>query len=150
MNKINGKRIIIFIILVFVVLNASWFLITTIKYNKFVKVLPKVKYGSYGTKKEDGYNYSVKKPGYLHYTGNLAVSNSEKGELLIIWPLISGGYNYGIRLQKDGIAYEIYVDENMKPIDKADTHSAQNIEEHKAGVEALLSRANKMWQFKWF
>lgn len=148
MNKINRKRILIVIISVFAVLNISWFLITTIKYNKFVKDLPKVKGNSYGIKKEDGYNYSVKKPGYLHYTGNLAVSNSKKGELLIIWPLISGGYNYGIRIQEDGEAYEIYVDKNMKPIDTDDTYAVQNIKKHKAGVEELLSKANKMWQLK--
>ncbi|MBU3192281.1 hypothetical protein [Clostridium bowmanii] len=148
MSKIQKKRIFICIILVFVGLNACWFFITTIKYKEFVKVLPKVRNGSYGMKKEDGYNYNVKKPGYLHYTGNLAVSNDTKGELLIIWPLISGGYNYGIRLQEDGKAYEIYVDENMNPIDKSDTYSVQNIKDHKAGVESLLSKANKMWKLK--
>ncbi|MFD3158846.1 hypothetical protein ACFIJ5_18720 (plasmid) [Haloimpatiens sp. FM7330] len=148
MNKINGKKIIIFIILVFAVLNASWFLITTIRYNKFVKDLPKVKYGSYGTKKEDGYNYSVKKPDYLHYTGNLAVNNSEKGELLIIWPLISGGYKYGVILQEKQESWNIYIDENMKPIDKDDPYAAQKIEEHKAGVKALISKANEMWNLK--
>ncbi len=36
----------------------------------------------------------------------------------------------------------------MKPIDKDDTYAVQSIERHKAGVEALLSRANKMWQLK--
>lgn len=148
MNKINGKRIIIFIISAFAVMNISWFLITTIKYDKFIKDLPKVEGSSYGMKKEDGYNYSVKKPGYLHYTGNLAVSNSKKGELLIIWPLISGGYEYGVRIEEDGEAYEIYVDENMKPIDKNDTYAVQNIEQHRAGVEKLFSKANKMWQLK--
>lgn len=148
MIKINGKKILIFIILVFVVLNISWFSITSIKYNKFVKDLPKFGPGhSYGTLK-DGYNYHVKKPNYLHYTGNLAVSNSETGELLIIWPLISGGYKYGIRVEQDGVGYEIYVDENMKPIDKDDTYSVQAIEENKASIEALLSKANEMWDLK--
>lgn len=148
MIKINGKKILIFIILVFVVLNISWFSITSIKYNKFIKDLPKFGPGlAYGTLK-DGYNYSVIKPNYLHYTGNLAVSNSETGELLIIWPLIFGGYEYGIRVEQDGVGYEIYVDENMNPIDKDDTYAVQAIEKNKAGIEALLSNANEMWPLK--
>lgn len=148
MKKLNGKRIFIFIISVFLILNVAWLLITTTKYNKFVKDIPKLKGHSYAIKKEDGYNYHVKKPDYLHYTGNLSISNSKKGELLIIWPLISGGYKYGIRIQDNEKAYEIYVDENMEPIDKSDTYAVQNIEKHKAGIEELFSKANKMWQLK--
>ncbi len=148
MIKINKKNILILIIVAFVVLNISWFSITSIKYNKFVKDLPR--FGpvhSYGTLK-DGYNYHVKKPDYLQYTGNLAVSNSETGELLIIWPLIFGGYEYGIRVEQDGKRYEFYVDENMKPIDKEDTYAVQAIEKNKSSIEALLSKANEMWQLK--
>ena len=95
MIKINGKRIFLFIILGFIILNLSWLLITTVKYNKFVKAVPKNEHNVYSMNKEDGYSYHVKKPNYLHYTGNLTVSNHEKGELLIIWPLMSGGYKYG-------------------------------------------------------
>lgn len=148
MKKLNGKRIFIFIISVFLILNVVWLLITTTKYNKFVKDIPKLKGHSYAIKKEDGYNYHVKKPDYLHYTGNLSISNSKKGELLIIWPLISGGYKYGVRIQDNENAYEIYVNENMEPIDKSDTYAIQNIEKHKAGIEELFSKANKMWQLK--
>lgn len=150
MNKITGKRIFIFIVLVFAALNISWFLITTIKYNKFVKAVPKDRDGVYSLLK-DGYNYHVKKPDYLHYTGNLAISTrsaSNKGELLIIWPLISGGYEYGFSIQENGEAYELYVDKNMKPIDTTDTYVIQKFEEHKVGLEVLFSRANKMWQLK--
>lgn len=148
MIKINGKKIFIFIIVAFVALNISWFSIIAIKYNKFVKDLPKLGGHSYAIKKEDGYNYSVKKPDYLHYTGNLGVSNSKKGEFLIIWPLVFGGYEYGIRIQQGETAYEIYVDENMNPIDKDDTYAVQIIEEHKAGIEVLLYNANEMWPLK--
>ncbi|MCY6354457.1 hypothetical protein [Clostridium sp. ZS2-4] len=53
MNKINKKRILIFIILVFTVLNISWFLITSIRYNKFVKVIPKNRAGVHAIRKEE-------------------------------------------------------------------------------------------------
>ncbi|WP_461205842.1 hypothetical protein [Clostridium sp. DL1XJH146] len=148
MSKINGKRILLFIILVFVVLNLSWFLITTLKYNKYIKAVPKNEFGLYGIKKEDGYTYSVKKPDYLHYTGNLAVSNMEKGELLIVWPLIFGGYKYGFSIQYAEGAYEIYVDENMKPINEDDMDAIQEIEKHKDELEELFSKENEMWQLK--
>ncbi|GAA0182032.1 hypothetical protein SH2C18_44780 [Clostridium sediminicola] len=148
MIKINGKRIFQFIILGVVILNLSWFLITTVKYHKFIKAVPKDKYGVYGIKKEDGFTYSVKKPDYLQYTGNLAVSNMEKGELLIIWPLIFGGYEYGFRVQEEGGAYEIYVDENMNSIDKEDKIAIKKLQEHKAELEELFFKANEMWKLE--
>lgn len=148
MIRIKGKKIFEFFILGFVILNLSWLLITTIKYNKYVKVVPKNEDGLYVLSKDDGYRYYVKKPNYLHYTGNLTVRNREKRELLVIWPLISGGYKYGFRLQEDGKAFEIYVDENMNPIYKDDIYSAQIFEEHKAKLETLFSKADELWNLK--
>lgn len=148
MRRINVKKIFGVIILGFVVLNLSWFSITTIKYKKYIKDIPKIKNSSYGIKKEDGYNYHVKKPDYLQYTGNLAVDNYEKGKLLIIWPLIFGGYEYGFRIQEEGGAYEIYVDENMNPIDKEDKIAIEKFQEHKTELEELFSKANEMWKLE--
>ncbi|KXG10854.1 hypothetical protein AT864_00722 [Anoxybacillus sp. P3H1B] len=148
MTKLTGKKILLLITLIFVIWNLSWFLITTIKYNNFVKDIPKNEWGLHFIKKEDGYIYSVKKPNYLRFTGNLVVANNEKGETLIIWPLIFGGYEYGFRLQKDGAAYEIYVDENMEPINKDDTVAAQKVEEYKVELEELFSKANEMWELE--
>lgn len=62
--------------------------------------------------------------------------------------MIFGGYKSNISIQRDGIVYSFYVDENMNPIDKDDTNSASNIEKHKADIEALLSKANEMWPLK--
>lgn len=148
MIKIKRKKIFLLIILSFVILNLSWFLITTIKYNKFIKAVPKNKHDIYFLQDDDGYCYSVKKPNYLHYTGNLAVTNYEKGEHLIIWPLMSGGYKYGIRLEEDGRMFEAYVDENMNPIHKDDENSVQVIKEHKDQLDNLFSKANQIWNLK--
>lgn len=134
--------------LVFIFLNISWFLITNVKYNKFVKAIPKDKGGIHAVVK-DGYTYNVKKPSYLHYTGNLGVANNKTRELLIIWPSVFGGYEHGFVLHEDGAVYEIYVDENMEPIDKNDLYTIQKIKEHKNGMKELLSRANEMWQLKY-
>lgn len=146
MIKGNMKNILILIISIFAVWNLSWYLITTIKYHKFVEVIPKYK-GVY-IKKEDDYLYNVKKPAYLHFTGNLGVAKSESMDGLIIWPLLFGGYKYGIRLQTDDGVYEIYVDEKINLINKDDAVAAQQIEKYKSEVEELFSNANKMWHLK--
>lgn len=148
MAKLNVRNILIAIIILFAVWNLGWFLIITTKYHEFIEDIPKNEWGRHFITKEDGYIYSVKKPDYLSFTGNLGVANNKKGDALIIWPLMSGGYEYGFRLQKDGVAYEIYVDENMEPINKEDTVAVQKVIEFKAELEELLSKANDMWQLE--
>ncbi|MDI3311847.1 MAG: hypothetical protein QJR05_10545 [Thermoanaerobacterium sp.] len=147
MKKINIKKILIIIVSIFAVWNLSWFLITTIKYHKFIEAIPKNKYGVH-VKIEDGYQFNVKKPGYLSFTGNLGVTKPESMDGLIIWPLLFGGYEYGVRLQKDGEVYEIYVDENMNPINKDDAVAIQQVEQNKAEIERMISKANEIWQLE--
>lgn len=151
MKKVNVTNVLILMASIFLILNLSWFLITTIKYHEFIEPIPKNKYGLHFIKK-DGSMYSVKKPDYLHYTGNLAVDNTQKQTSLIIWPLINGGYKYGFRVQESEsqTAYEIYVDENLKPTDKDkdDPTSIQKVTEHKAELEDLFIKANKMWNLE--
>lgn len=110
--------------------------------------MPKNKWGGVHYIVKDGYLYGVKKPDYFQFTGNLTVVNRETDETLIIWPLMSGGYEYGYRLQEDGEAFEIYVDEDMKPIDKGDTVSVQKVEEHKDELKKIFSKADKMFSLK--
>ncbi|KGP81371.1 MULTISPECIES: hypothetical protein [Paenibacillus] len=146
--KLNRKNILIIIVSIFALWNLSWFLITSIKYHKFVEVVPKNEFGVHLLKKDDGYIYSIKKPGYLSFTGNLAISNDDDQESLIIWPLITGGYEYGFSIQKDRETYEFYVDDddNMKPIDENDPAAIEKMEEYKLELEELLSKAKEMWQ----
>ncbi|GLB61477.1 hypothetical protein [Cytobacillus sp. NCCP-133] len=146
-KNISLKNIIIFVVSIFVIWNISWFLITTIKYHKFVEVIPKNEFGVH-VKEKDDYLYNVKKPGYLHFTGNLGVAKTNSMDGLIIWPLLFGGYEYGIRLQNDGEVFEIYVDENMKPIDKEDKVAVQQVEENKDEIEKLISKANEIWNLE--
>lgn len=142
--------LIMIIILLFAVWNLSWYLIITSKYHRFVKDIPKNVAGMHLLKKDDDTLYYVKKPGYLRITGNLSVSNvSETQEaVLIIWPLITGGYKYGLRIQKDGFAHEIYVNENQEPVNIEDTVNVEKVKEYKAELEELFSKANEMWQLE--
>ncbi|WP_243291890.1 hypothetical protein [Bacillus sp. FJAT-47783] len=146
-KKISIKKILLIVISIFLIWNIAWFLITAIKYNKFTEAIPKNEYGVY-IKEEDGYLYNVKKPGYLSFTGNLGVSKKESMNGLIIWPLLFGGFEYGIRLQNDGEVYEIYVDENMNPINVDDSVAIQQLEEHKVEIEKMISKANEIWDLQ--
>lgn len=146
--KVNGKKILIYIALAFVLLNLCWFLITNIKYNKFVKAVPKDEYGLYLLLKEDGYSYYVKKPGYLHYTGNLIVKDTNKKISLFIWPLISGGYEYGFRFEENGWFTDINIDKNLEAEAQGKTFDVQKVKEYKTDLEELYSKANEMWQLE--
>ncbi|WP_066506473.1 hypothetical protein [Abyssisolibacter fermentans] len=141
--KIKEKKIIITLISLFLIWNLIWVSVVNLRYNEFLKDIPKNKWGRY-FKEKDGYIYSVKKPDYLRLTGNLAVNNNKKGEALIIWPLMFGGYKYGFRLQKDGLAHEIYVDEHMEPINK---ENKVLIEKYNVELKQLFDKAKQMWEF---
>lgn len=147
--RILKKNKILFTALVLLLLfgawNLTWYIQTKNRYQPFLASVPENQSGTHSIRKEDGYVYNVKSPGYLTYTGNLGVSNSEKGESLIIWPLISGGYKYGFRLQRDGQAYEIYVDENMQSIYKGNEEHNQLIQKYKPELDNLYARAHEMW-----
>ena len=63
---------------------------------------------------EDGYDYAVKYPEYLSFTGNLSVGlpadeYNPFTDFLIVWPKIFGGYEYGVSVTKNGQGYQIYV-----------------------------------------
>lgn len=147
MTKLSVRKILTFIVILFIFWNLIWLLITTFKYHHFVEVIPKNKWGLH-MKKEDGYLYSVKKPDYLSFTGNLAISTKDNQELLLIWPLVSGGYEYGFKLQKDGDAFEIYIDDKLNPINKKDQFALQKVNDYKSDLENLLTKAKNMWQLK--
>lgn len=145
--KLKSKKIFISIICILVILNISWFLITSIKYKKFIDAVPKDEHGVYALYK-DGYSYGVKKPNYLQYTGNLSIVNNETGYNLIIWPLLLGEYEYGLIIVDNEMGYEIYVDENMKLIDNDNLFYSQLIEENQVAIEEIFSKANEMWNLK--
>lgn len=146
-KKVSTKKVIIVIVSIFAIWNLFWFLTTSVKYNKITEVIPKNEYDVH-IKEEDGYLYNVKKPGYLSFTGNLGVAKAESMDGLVIWPLLFGGYEYGIRLQSDGEVYEVYVDENMNPISKDDAVAVQQLEKRKVDIEKMISKANEIWHLE--
>jgi hypothetical protein len=69
------------------------------------------------TKVEDGYTFTVKRPGYLGFSGNIAIINADQSVALIIWPSFMCGdmKDYGLMLY-DNIndhGYMLNVDADM-------------------------------------
>jgi DNA modification methylase len=96
----------------------------------------------------DGFSYSVKYPDYLEFTGNLSIASPSTDEenpytdSLIIWPLLKGGYEYGVILYTDDTQYQIYIDKNGNAIDEEDENI---VAEHSQSILTLLEKANTMW-----
>lgn len=135
------------VILLFGIWNIVWLVMTNNRYDVFLDSIPKSKYGNHIIKK-DNYVYNVSRPGYLSFTGNLGINDPEGGNALIIWPLIKGGYEYGIRITKEKKVYEIMLDDQMKPINKNDKTASELVEELKPEIIALFEKANSMWGIK--
>ncbi|OAB40798.1 hypothetical protein [Paenibacillus glacialis] len=153
MQRVKVKqRVRIFIIvglilvLLFGAWNVAWLITTNNRYDGFLKAVPKSEFGIHVIKK-DGYVYGVSRPGYLSFTGNLAINNSDEGNSLIIWPLIKGGYEYGIRIQQEGKVYEIFLNEHLKPADNDDTKN-QIFQQLKPEIDMLFEKANLMWNLE--
>lgn len=147
-NKL-WRVLTLFAISIFAILNISWFLITYYKYEPYIDAVPKNDYGFHGFTDKDGYSYNVKKPGYLSYTGNLGITDKNNELALIIWPKIFGKNKYGLRIQKENEAYEIYVDENLEPIHIEDDETIKNIiKRYKPEIEKLYNNMKEKWNLK--
>ncbi|WP_054026401.1 hypothetical protein [Bacillus sp. FJAT-28004] len=64
------------------------------------------------------------------------------------WPLIGGGYEYGIQLKKEDKVYQFYLNEQLEPMDKDNKQIAQLVQEFKPEIAALFEKANAMWDLE--
>lgn len=143
------KRTIVIVLALFLILNVIWYIFTTQRYGPFVEAVPLNGMGIHYIEK-DGYSYSVKKPDYLYYTGNLAVNHPDHKNSLIIWPEVNGEYTLGFRLQENEEAFEIYLDENMSPLEEYEESdiASQKVKEHQKEINDLMSKADEMWDIR--
>lgn len=115
-NKNVLYRIVFVIVLVFVLLNIAWMLnyLTYSKYTEGYEKIPKT-----FIKKVGAYTLTVKKPNYLSFTGNYAISTEDLS--YIIWPklLKDGEYEHGLTIYDTSIdhGYMFYVDSELSYID---------------------------------
>lgn len=149
------KRIYIVVIVVIVmVINILWFLNNSM-YNSYKKGFEKFK--TCYNMSTDEYDFTVKKPDYLSFTGNLAIANKKDTVSIIIWPgvFMKQPFEYGVMIydevQQHG--YMIYVDENMNfleseknqisPEQKADANKV--LKKNKHELIKLLNQAKVLW-----
>ena len=105
---------------------------------------------TYAAKDEDGFDYTVKYPDYLSLTGNLAVGFPGTDENpftdgLILWPKLSGGYEYGVILnsrETDDTGYMFYIDAQGSALDAEYEALA---EKYRDVIAELLERAESVW-----
>ena len=71
-----------------------------------------------------------------------ADDNNPYTNSLILWPLITGGYKYGVLLYEDDVQYQIYVDENGNAVYGEDRRI---VSEHAREISILLEKAKEKW-----
>ena len=113
LKKSKMRTVLLKIVLVsFIIWNIVWVLNYS-SYLKYTDGYEKQKVSM--VKKIGTYNYTVKSPRYLSFTGNFAINNGLIS--CIIWPnlFISGKYEYGLRIYDNEIdhGYMFYVDEKL-------------------------------------
>lgn len=143
---------------VFFLLNLIWLGWRHLAYSGFAEGMTRTETSSalfptYAAKDEDGFDYTVKYPDYLSLTGNLAVGFPGTDENpftdgLILWPKLSGGYEYGVILnsrETDDTGYMFYIDAQGGALDAEYEALA---EKYQDVIAELLERAESVWQLE--
>ena len=139
----------------FILINLCWYVWRMNKYGAYSRGMDENYFSSwivprYLYTNADGYDYSVKYPGYLSLTGNLSVSLPASDDNyftdgLIIWPKVSGDYEYGVILIEGDVSYQIYIHSDgsaVYPEDSAVVVRKQDI------INDLLTKAEEMWDLE--
>ena len=95
----------------------------------------------------DQYDYLVKYPDYLTFTGNMSVGMPAADEnlftdALIIWPTISGKYRFGVILYEEGKGYQVYIDADGNAFSK---EYEEVVSRHSDSIKNLLMMAENRW-----
>lgn len=162
------KRIWLFIslvlVVVFILWNILWLLFLDSTYKPLIDAVNNYEFSiAEDNCIYDGYSYNVFKPSYLSFSGNLSMSlycedeieNNETRCSLLIWPKLSGNYEYGVTLRvykkdndKEVFSFDIYaflLDEKMNPIEKLDPLELEIYEKEKDVIKSMYMKAHYMW-----
>jgi len=145
-------KIILAIVILFVAYNTIWFAWSHIKYGKLSSGMNEGDYSSFVTPRyiysdDEKYDYLVKYPDYLAFTGNMSVGSPATEEnpftdALIIWPKVIGGYNFGVLLYENDMEYAIYIDSEGNALSKEDEDI---VSKHSVIIRNLLMKADEKW-----
>lgn len=162
------KKKLLFILILLGILIIGYNAVWLINLQKYIKLEHKVgyseHYGTYAIEK-DGYVFSVRRPRYLSFTGNLAVtkkrhytqdvSEYEYTDLLV-WPEFTGGYTTGVRICRETVVYaEERVMSDGNSIDLEFGKDGKLIPEcaymeedylaHKSEIDELIINCEEVW-----
>ena len=146
-------KIILAAAIVFAVYNVVWFAWSHLKYGKLSGGMEETEFSTFVTPRyiytdADRYDFLVKYPDYLTFTGNLSVGmptteENYNTDSLIIWPKLSGKYEFGaILYEEDGTAYRVYIDADGNALSKEDEDV---VSRHRDSIETLLTMADNKW-----
>ena len=138
---------------VFALHNVLWFAWSHIQYGKYSGGMEKAEFSNFITPRylctdADRYDYLVKYPGYLSFTGNMSVGLPTSdgnffSDALIIWPKLGGGYELGALLyDEDGASYSVYIDAEGNALSKEDEDA---VSRHCENIRDLLIKADQRW-----
>ena len=147
-KKISPKRkiilIVLLVLLVFIVYNVIWYFGCYRIYQNYQSEIPEV--ADSGVRvyvDDDGYNYSVKLPSYLSWTGNLAVTEENIDYALIIWPGALGGEaEIGFFLIDESTEYQI---ELTNKTTAANLEFQELVDENLEIITMLYDKAYDFW-----
>lgn len=160
MNSFEKGAAIFFAVLLglFAVYNAVWFAYREIRYKPLTENIEN-RYGVYLTAIDD-VSYSVAKPSYLSFTGNLNLVDAQTHEGLLIWPEFPSGYRYAadivVRTDEENgreipVLAHIMIDENGNWIDDSGNYGKKEREifdEKQEEIKEWLRLADEMWNLK--
>ena len=145
-------KIVLAAVIVFAAYNAIWFAWSHVKYGKLSGGMEEGDFGSFVTPRyvytdADRYDYLVKYPDYLTFTGNMSVGcpTTEENvftDALIMWPEVSGGYKFGVLLYENDMEYAIYIDSEGNALSKEDEDI---VSRHSDIIRNLFMKADERW-----
>lgn len=148
-------KVITLVLSVFILFNIFWYAWRDMKYGSYINEMEENELSSwivprYKHVDDEGYDYSVKYPDYLSFTGNMSVGlpsldNNPFTDFLVIWPKVLGGYEYGASLTVDGVNYQIMINEDGNAVDSQYSEIAAISKET---IDLLLQKANEKWDLK--
>lgn len=153
--KKKALKIILAAVIAFAVYNIAWFAWSHIKYGKLSGGMEEMEISSFVTRRysytdAERFDYLVKYPDYLTFTGNLSVGMPVTDEnvftdALIIWPTLSGKYNFGVLLYEEGAEYTVYIDADGNALSK---EYEDVVSRHREHIETLLMMADHKWNIR--
>lgn len=154
----NSKIILGFIgiaAVLFILLNAAW-VMHYHSFDRFERSDYTRPFGSSYVTSKDDYDYNIKYPDYLQFSGNLAITNDPDTLSLIIWPqpFKSGEYEVGAIIydEERGRSYYIYLNSELNAdlerynlSDEEELIFSDVVSKRKDEINGMYSLAEREW-----